>query len=235
MSTKFGKKSISFIATYAIVLLIYIVSFLLIPFEKQEASWISFGFTVLSIISSLAIAGYAFKSDDKLVSKVYGFPIFVVGAIYAAVQIILGVIICVLAAFIDFPTWLAWLLPFILLGASAIGVILTDNGRDFATEIDESTKANTQAISYFQLSVASIADYAKDESVKDEILKLDEAFRYSDPVSNEHTAPAERKIAAMLTELREAVENGDSQLAHSYIEKIERLLNERNRICKMSK
>ena len=63
----------------------------------------------------------------------------------------------------------------------------------------------------------------------------EEAFRYSDPVSNEHTAPAERKIAAMLTELREAVENGDSQLAHSYIEKIERLLNERNRICKMSK
>ncbi len=72
----------------------HILAFLIIPFNKNAASWISFVFTIISIISSLLVCGCAFKAKETLVSKIYGFPIFRVGVVYALVQLVVGIVIC---------------------------------------------------------------------------------------------------------------------------------------------
>lgn len=235
MNMKLGKKSKSVIAIYAILLVVYVIAFLIIPFNKIAASWISFAFTIIAIAGSLLIFNFAFNAKETLVSKIYGYPIFRVGAVYALAQLSLGVVICIIAAFVAVPYWVALLLSIILLGAAAIGVIVTDNTRDLVEHVDEATVADTENVTHFQISIAGIVDCCEDGALKAELKKLDEAFRFSDPVSNAHTKESEEKLGILLDELKVFVENNNSDDATAHIKKISNALAERNRICKATK
>ncbi len=232
---KLDKKSKSVIIVYAIILFAYILAFLIIPFNKNAASWISFVFTIISIISSLLVCGCAFKVKETLVSKIYGFPIFRVGAIYALMQLVVGIIICTIAVFIAVPYWIALLLSVILLGAAAIGVIITDNTRDMIEETDESVKVDTENVTFFQINIAGIVDDCENPEIKAELVKLNELFEFSDPVTNDSTKEIEENIKNMLAELKVLVADGDADDINAMIKKLTNALNERNRICKAYK
>lgn len=232
---KSGKKSKSAIAIYAIFLVVYIVTFLIIPFKKIAASWISFAFTIVAIVNSWLVFRFAFTAKETLVSKIYGYPIFRVGVVYALAQLILGVAICIIAAFVVVPFWVALLLSIVLLGAAAIGAIVTDNTCDLVEYVDEATVASTENATLFQIDIAGIVDCCEDGGLKAELKKLEEAFRFSDPVSSAHTKELEEKIGIMLDELKALVENNNSDKATAHIKKISSALAERNRICKATK
>lgn len=232
---KLGKKSKSVIAVYAILLVVYVIAFLIIPFNKIAASWISFAFTIIAIASSLLVFNFAFNAKETLVSKIYGYPIFRIGAVYALAQLAVGIIICAVAAFVSVPYWFALLLSIILLGAAAIGVIVTDNTRDLVEHVDEAIVANAENLTHFQIDIAGIVDCCEDVALKAELKKLDEAFRFSDPVSNAHTKESEEKLGTLLDELKVFVENNNSNEAADHIKKISNVLAERNRICKATK
>lgn len=232
---KLDKKAKSTIAIYAILLVVYVIAFLIIPFNKVAASWISFAFTIIAIASSLLVFYFAFNAKETIVSKIYGYPIFRVGAVYAMAQLSLGIIICIIAAFVSVPYWVALLLSIILLGAATIGVIITDNTRDLVEKIDEATVADTENNTYFQINIEGIIDCCENDALKEKLGKLSEAFRFSDPVSNSHTKESEEKIGTLLDELKSLVENNNVTEATTYIKKISNALAERNRICKATK
>lgn len=235
MDMKFDKKAKSTIAVYAIILLVYVLAFLILPFNKIAASWISFIFTVIAIVGSLLVCGCAFKAKETLVSKIYGFPIFRVGAVYAIVQLIVGIIICAIGAFVLIPYWIALLLSVIFLGAAAIGVIVTDNTRDLIEEIDDSVKIKTENVTFFQINIAGIVDECENDEVKAELVKLNELFQFSDPVTNDSTKEIEATITAMLSELKTVVVDGSTSDIKELIKKLTNSLNQRNRICKATK
>lgn len=230
-----GKKSKSVIAIYTIILIVYVVCFLIIPFNKIVASWISFAFTIIAIAASLFVFNQAFNSKETLVSKVYGYPIFRVGAVYAFVQLAIGIVICAIGAFVAIPYWVALVLSIILLGAATIGVIITDNTRDLVEHVDETIKVDTEVVTNFQINIAGIIDCCEDSNLKSELEKLNDAFRFSDPVSNAKTKEAEDKINVLLNELKVNVENNNVSEATALVKKITNALAERNRICKASK
>ena len=235
MNMKLGKKSKSVIAIYAILLVVYIVAFLIIPFNKIAASWISFAFTIIAIASSLLIFNFAFNAKETLVSKIYGYPIFRVGAVYALAQLALGVVICIIAAFVAVPYWVALLLSIILLGAAAIGVIITDNTRDIVEKVETEVKEEIKAVTYFQIDIDGIFDECESAELKEELDELSERFKFSDPVSNESTKAIEEKIKGMLSDLRSFVEAKNTDEANALIKKIDNAIKERNRICKANK
>ena len=232
---KLGKKSKSVIAIYAILLVVYIVAFLIIPFNKIAASWISFAFTIIAIAGSLLIFNFAFNAKETLVSKIYGYPIFRVGAVYALAQLVIGVVICAISAVIAVPYWVALLVSVILLGAAAIGVIITDNTRDLVEEVDESVNVDTKNVTRFQIDIAGIDDVCENTEVKADLEKLNELFRFSDPVTNDETREVEESIKTMLAELKTIVADGSTDDIKALIKRITNALNERNRICKASK
>lgn len=232
---KLGKKSKSVIAIYAILLVVYIVAFLIIPFNKIAASWISFAFTIIAIAGSLLIFNFAFNAKETLVSKIYGYPIFRVGAAYALAQLVIGVVICAISAVIAVPYWVALLVSVILLGAAAIGVIITDNTRDLVEEVDESVNVDTKNVTRFQIDIAGIDDVCENTEVKADLEKLNELFRFSDPVTNDETREVEESIKTMLAELKTIVADGSTDDINALIKRITNTLNERNRICKASK
>ncbi len=235
MNMQLGKKSKSVIAIYAIILAVYVIAFLIIPFNKIAASWISFAFTIIAIASSLLVFNFAFNAKETLVSKIYGYPIFRVGAAYALAQLALGIVICAIAAFVAVPYWITLLLSVILLGAAAIGVIITDNTRDLVEEVDERVKVDTKNVTRFQIDIAGIVDVCENTEAKADLEELNELFRFSDPVTNDETREVEESIKTMLSELKTIVVDGSTDDIKALIKKITNALNERNRICKASK
>lgn len=235
MDIKTNKKTKSVIAVYAIIAFVYILAFLIIPFRKNAASWISFAFTVISFPCGALIYNMAFGNGKALVSKVYGYPIFRIGVIYTITQIIFSIIVCVIATLLTVPYWIALLLSVIILAASAIGVIATENTRDIVEEIDQGTKRFIQTTKMFNLNIAAIVDLCSDITIKKELEKLSEQFRFSDPVSNSKTEPIESDILKELKFLEVSITKANTEEMLSEINKIQNLLSERNRICKVEK
>ena len=235
MREKLNSKAKSVIMVYAIFFVVYVLAFLVIPFKKIAASWISFAFTIIAIVAGLFIFNVAFNTKKTIVSKIYGYPIFRVGVIYTVAQLILGILICATAAFVTVPYWVALILSVILFGATAIGVIITDNTRDMVEQVDDETKSETKNITFFQINISGIVDCCKDVALKAELQKLNDAFRFSDPVSNKFTSDIEEKINSMLSKLKISVEDNNAVEVTDYIKKITNALAERNRICKATK
>lgn len=235
MRKKLDSKAKSVIMVYAIFFVVYVLAFLVIPFKKIAASWISFAFTIIAIVAGLFIFNVAFNTKKTIVSKIYGYPIFRVGVIYTVAQLILGILICAIVAFVTVPYWVALILSVILFGATAIGVIITDNTRDMVEQVDDETKLETKNITFFQINISGIVDCCEDDALKSELQKLNDAFRFSDPVSNKFTSDIEEKINSMLSKLKVSIENNNEVEATDYIKKITNALAERNRICKATK
>ena len=229
------KKSRSVALIYAIVLFLFIMAFLIIPFRKNASSWISFVFTIIGFVFSLIVCGVAFKAKKTLVSRIYGYPIFRIGVIYALAQFLTGVAICTISAFVNVPFWISILVSVVLLGMASIVVIITDNTRDIIEKVDETTKSKTKKMVFFQIDIAGIIDDCGNPEAKAELVKLNELFKYSDPVSNEETMAKENTINSLLTDLKIAVEKDDTDSVMDLTKQITNALRERNRICQATK
>ena len=235
MKFNFNKKNKSIVAVFLAILVIYVLAFLLIPFPKNAASWISFGFTIVAIIYSLFVCAYVFNSKASVKSKFYGFPIIRVGVIYAVVQLVIGITVCRIDAVTALPYWIALLISVLLLAAAAIGIIATDNTRDMVEEIEDAGKAQTFFVKSLTADTQCLIAKASNEAMKSELTKVYEAARYSDPVSNEALADVEGRITTALTSLTSAVkENNAEQVTLSAKELLE-LISERNIKCKAFK
>ena len=138
-------------------------------------------------------------------------------------------------AIVTIPYWVALLVSVLLFGMASIGVIITENTRDMVESVDESVKVDIEAITSFQTNISRIADMCEEPGLKAELEKLREQLRYADPVSSERTREIEADIETALTGLKELVNDGNTDDAKSLIKKITVALNERNRICKVSK
>lgn len=230
-----NKKNNSIISVYGILAFIYLIAFVVIPFPKNAASWISFVFTLVSFVLSLGVTLYVFGKDDEMTSKFYGFPIFKIAYMYPLVQFAVGLLICIIAAFVAVPYWIALILSLIILGASAIGVIATDNARDIIEETEAETERVTKATKMFNLNIASVLDLCSDMAVKKELEKLAESFRFSDPVSSDATEDVEDTIMEKLENLKIGISSATADENIAKIAELKNLLAERNRICKMNK
>ncbi len=116
-----------------------------------------------------------------MTSKRYGFPIFKIAYMYPLVQFAVGVIICIIAAVIAVPYWVALILSLIILGAAAIGVIATDNARDIVDQTEAESERVTKATKMFNLNIASVLDLCNDAAVKKNLKRLLKVFDSATP------------------------------------------------------
>ena len=229
-----NKKGKTLIAVYGIILVIWSVLFWVIPFPKSAASVTAYIFSVVALVFGFGVTGYAFSKGDDIKSKVYGFPIFRLGVIYTAVQIIFTLIIAAIGFFAAVPAWIVWVVSIVFAGLAAIGVIAADSTRDIITEQEKSSEAQTKAIKYFRLDMGGIADRCTDAELKKSIEKFADELKYSDPVSSDELEEIEKNISDGIDKLS-ALVNEDTEAAKKQVDELTRLLSDRNRRCKALK
>lgn len=214
---------------FGVLLVLYILLAFLIPFAKTAVFWISFVFTLVAF----AVTGWAFytaflkKPDAR--SRFYGFPIARIGVIYGGGQLVLGLLLMAIGKWV--PVWVAVLLYAIALGAAVIGLVSADAVVETIHTQDQKLKKNVA----FMRSLQSKANQMAAQCHLPEVQQFCENVRYSDPVSSEALAEIEGNLSAAVDDLQAAIVEGNNGRICQLAQKVNNLLCERNRLCKLNK
>ena len=232
---KLTKYQIRAIVGYATLLLVFSVLAFLLPFKHTAIFWIGYGFGMVALIAQVAIFALAFYDARTAASRFYGIPVARVGFIYLLSQIAVSFLAMALSGVEAIHAWPFILLSVLLFAAAVLGTIATDSTRDEIERQDAELKQNVQMMRELQSLGAQIAGQSKDLANKDELRRLCDQLRYSDPVSNSATAEAENELFTLMNEIQRAVLDGDNNSVSELCRNATSILTERNRICKLNK
>lgn len=216
-----------------IALAAWLVIVLAVPFVKNAAYWLSFVFTLLAFAAQLYVFRISFRNGESVRSKFYGFPIARIGVMYLAVQLVLGLLVMVLAKWL--PAWIGVILFVIVLAVAAVGCIAADMMRDEVERQDVQLKKDVSHMRAMQSKANALVNQCDAPVLKNELEKLAEDFRFSDPVSSEALADIEASLSACLDELQRSLTDGDMDSAAVLCRRAKTTLAERNRLCKLNK
>lgn len=229
------KSSARWWVVWAIVLVVYNVIAFAIPFPKNAVFFVSWVFTLIAIATQIYVIRTAFYHGKGAKSKFYGFPIAKIGAVYLAVQVVLGLVFMTLGLAAPVPVWVPLVLYVVLLGVSALGLISAEVTRDEIGGQDARLKKDVSCMRTLQSKAASMVQLARDDSIRAALEKFAEEIRFSDPVSSAALETAEADLSACVDDLQQAVLDNDREAALSLEKRAEMLLAERNRLCKLNK
>ena len=224
----------NYLLIIAIILVVYSVLVFVIPFTKMNMATfvISYIASVIALLSQVYVAYIAFKGEDNLTSKVYGFPIIKLGYIYLGVQFALSILFYILGAFIDVPVWICIILYVLVLGLAAVGLITTSTYKEAIEEIEVTKEDNKVFVKELRRDTLVYSSKIKDQTTKDLFDKFLDIVRYSDPVSNENLKEIENEINSKYEEIKVLVSHDNYLVANKEIENLIDLINRRNLMCK---
>lgn len=218
-----------------IVLVAYNVLAFVLPFHKNLIFIISYIFTMIAILLQIYVIQTAFYKGAGVKSKFYGFPIAKLGVIYLVIQLILGFAFMAIGSSLIIPVWIPIVLYIVILAAVMIGLIGTEAVRDAAAGQDEKQVRQTSRMREIQAKGKSLAERNTVSDAKKDLEKLAEDLRFSDPVSNESLTEIEDKLIGCLKQIEKAVADQDSEQIKLLCKEAERVLAERNQLCRMAK
>lgn len=220
------KKGISTVAAIIMLAIFNAIAFLL-PVTHSVTFWIGYGFVTLSIALFLASTIFLFDSEDK--NRTFlRVPLVSIAWIYLVLQMALGLSQLVLPAFQYLPALIA---DSILSGLFII-IILASKAAGESIEKQEAHIAQkVYFIKNMQLLLSSVK--TEDEELLQNINRLSEDFRFSDPMSHSMLSELEKQIEVKAVALKSDITDKEKALAN--IAHINDLLKERNQKCRMLK
>ena len=207
-----------------IFILITVVSFV-VPTTKTAAFWVAYVFTIIALAVQIVIWKKNI-ANETMKSKFLGFPVVHIGLVYLTVQVAV-LLVFVFAS--NLPTWSAVLVCVAIAAIAAICMISADVGRTEIERVEKKVQGKVFYIRNLQTDIEILANAEEDKVTKKALEQLAEKIRYSDPMSNEQLAPLEEKIELLADELKVAEEKDE------IISRIDALLDERNKKCKIFK
>jgi len=217
----------------AVILAVFVVVSLAVPFVKDGVFWLSFVFGIVAIAAQLYVLKSAFGKDESPKSKFYGFPIARIGFVYMVAQLVLSLIFMGIGFICS--AWIPVVIYVVLLGGASIGFIAADATRDEIERQDVVLKADTECIQSLRSIVYPLSGQVADKDCSELLHDLAEEFKYSDPVSSDAIRDIEQELSALVGELQKAVVDTDVEAIKALCQKIKVTLIERNRLCKINK
>ena len=227
------KNAIRWWVVLGVVLVVYNVLAFALPFPKTAVFAVSYLFTMIAILAQIYVIRTAFYRGEGVKSKFYGFPIAKLGVIYLAVQLIAGLVFMALGLIV--PVWLPLALYVVLLGIAAAGFVAADAARDEVVRQEVKLEKDVSRMREFQAKGRALVALNQVSEAARPLEKLAEDLRFSDPVSSEALTEIEDQLAECLAQLQEAVSAQKTEQILSVCQEAERILAERNQLCKLNK
>ncbi len=194
---------------------------------------IAYLFGVLAIATVYYALQLCVKHGRDAKSQFYGFPILRIGAGYGAIQLALSFLSMALSEWI--PLAVAAPIFAVLFALAAAGLAATSVARDEIKRQDNELKKNVSNMRSLQSTGNMLVTYCQDPALKQEVKKLAEALRYSDPVSSPALEAVEYDLSACMVELQRSLMQNDTRGASELCTRAMSILAERNRQCKLNK
>ena len=198
----------------------------------SAAFWLSYVFMLLCLALNACARLILFK--DRLTAKdwFFSYPILRHGYIYLIAEFISSVLFMAIP---NANVRIAAVVQLLILLVYLVFAISCFFAKEKIEELDEKIKEKVLFIRSTMVDLQTIASLCSDITTKAMISKLSEKMRYSDPMSHESLSELERGITLEIALLRSIVEAQDFSAANEKCSAIDRLLDERNRKCKIMK
>lgn len=222
------------------ILVVYNIIFFTLPSIKSSSFWVSYIFGMMAIILNLGIILIAWNKATTTKSKFMGVPILIVGYKYAITQLISSAIFllsCIIPNVSEnlktfkMPYYIPLIINSIIFIVYLIFVIIVDAARDEINHVEDNIKEKVIYIKDLQLELEIVVEKYKNDKYKEALVSLIEQIRFSDPISDKSLSSLENEIKKKINRLK-GIEDNELLLE---INKIEELLAERNKRCKILK
>ena len=134
----------------------------------------------------------------------------------------------------NLPSWVGIIVCFIVLAFMLFSLIKAETASDIVSDIDTKVKTQTQFIKFITVDAENLISSATTQENRKYCKNVYEAFRYSDPISNDAFIDVENKISSKFVEFSNAVKNNDDRIK-TISDELLLLINERNKKCKLLK
>ncbi len=209
-----------------IVFALFNVIAFVIPTDKTATFWTAYVFSVVAFAVQIPLWKIALGKKDTLKSKFLGIPVIHVGITYLIIQLIAFAVFMILPTL---PVWLAVVVCAIILAISVLCAIAGQAGANEINRVEEKIKVKRAFIQFLQTDIETLVESETNSETKAALKKLAEKVRFSDPMSHEMLGDLESRISAKVEEMKTAADK------KTLIAKIELLLTERNKKCKILK
>lgn len=193
--------------------------------------WTAYLFTVLAFI--LLTGNYILPLHGKSCKEqFYGLPLLIVSITYWIVQVLVGGIFIL---FSSVSVKIAVVLEVILLALYLIVALFLFLGKRNIQNLDTETKDKILFMQLLSNDVAAIIDKTADVAIRTRLEELQDLICSSDPMSHISLALVDQKISNEIADLSDLVAYGDAVKVGNSVDRIEQMLAERNRKCKILK
>ena len=232
MKKRFSFYAISWTILLALFNVIAFISPSWIGVKKYDAAfWIGYTFITVTFLGQLACTWFALKEESA--SKLF-YKVSLITTSYTGLVItfVIGGL-CMLIS--PLPYWVGVIACSIVLAANILAVIKAAAAIDEVQKIDEKIKEQTAFVKMLTVDAESLISRAKSETVKAECMKVYEAIRFSDPMSNNALFSIESAITTKFSNLSLAVASDNFDSVTEFANELVILIGERNKKCKLLK
>lgn len=222
---------------WAILLIVFNVLVFATPSEYNGESkftstfYIGYALVMVGFVGQLVCTFLGLR-EDNLQKLFYNIPLLKISMISLVVTAVTGSVFMAIPAA---QPWIASVVSVLALAFSAIAVIKAKATGDIVSDIDNKIKAKTSFIKGITLDAEMLMTSASTPEIKSEIKKVYEAFRFSDPMSNDALDDVEGRIQNQFNLLQEVVITEDAEKTSQIAKDLLSLIDYRNKKCKITK
>lgn len=212
-------------AIFGIVFAVYNLIVFLFLKPETPVFWMSYGFMVLAF--ALQILGMYLSFKEFSVQAVFfGIPLAQFTLYYFFAELFMSFVFMIFQNI----TWkIPLLLQILLLAVYAIVAIVSIAVRDTSVAAKDKVQNSAAVMRLNVVDIEMLRDAAADPELKNQLRRLAEAVRYSDPMTNDMIADVDARIRQETMALQTYCEDNDVAAAKDSCAKLQRLYVERNK------
>lgn len=224
------KNNKNYIVVWVVLVLMFNIIVFITPNEVAGVSkfhgsfWVGYIFITLTFVAQLLVTLYSLKGNAE--KTFYNIPLISVSFVTTIIMLVIGTV-CMAVQVI--PVWLGVILCAIVLATAIIIGMQAKATADVVGGIDEKVKNKTFFMKSLRVDVESLQARAENSEIADELKKVWDAVRYSNPVSAEALSGIEAQITIKFADLADAVEKSDIQSVKKASKELQILINDREK------
>jgi hypothetical protein len=209
---------------YAAVFAIYNIIVLLAFGDKNNIFWASYAFMAIAFIVNIGAVLYSFKSTD-VEAMFMNIPLASLSVFYFFAELFISFVFMLFRKHVGIKltvsTQVIFLLMFIIVAVIAI------MSRDAVQSINKEVETKVRNLKNLSVDVKMIEMQCTDSELKNELHKIEETIRYSDPMTNDSIAELDDMIKAKIVELKYLCSNNNKSEAMQACNQLKSFLAER--------
>lgn len=211
-----------------LALILYLT--VIVPFPKTVIFWIAFGFSVPVFLAQVITLHKIVKQDILPKDRALDFPRLRISALYSIIQFAVSLLLMKFA--VQIPVWAAAAIEVVVLLIAVVGFYAVEAACAEVLRQHAQTRDNKDSMRDMKERLNRLILHCDQEQVKNRLRKLADEMRYANPASTDSPSEIENEMKLLLTEIEDLSLAEDADTVFSLCDRMDALLQERDRICK---